>query len=162
MISLSDSQSEVIQKIKYKLEEIKLYNRNFIPSDQNFLGYSKELKSDIAIDRLYDSVSILNRKTQTSYVLNWDLFLEYEKYLSLVSIVEKYYNDIKFDINNSLYLYIPSVPSSAPLILEDNKIKDFFSNSYKSYNIIITEISGITELFFDKEMVKLSIVGETV
>lgn len=162
MINLSDAKIEVIQKIKYKLEEVKLYNRNFIPSDQNFLGYSKELKSNISVDRQFNSINILNNKTQTNYELKWDLFLEYEKYLSLVSIVKKYYNDIELDINNSLDFYKPTIPISANFILEDNKIKDFFSDSYKSYNIVITEIGGITELFFNKKMVKLSMVGETI
>src|SRR5574343_634145 len=108
MLNLEDT-TLINQKIIYKLLEINIYPREYIPSDELPVGYSKVISNYIQISRDDIGNNILNNKQKRYFSLKWDLFFTEEKFLELMQLYNTYLDDFNIDINNSINLYMPNI-----------------------------------------------------
>lgn len=153
----------LIQSIKYKLFQFDIYNRDLISSEENQLGYRKEIVGLPVLERIDRNNSVIDLKGERKrYNLSWDLFLSEERFFNFLSLYNAYLEDLYNSIDNSIMIYTPNVPLLGDLILEDNRLIDFFYSTYKEYKIHITNISPIEEFFFREKFVKFSMEAETL
>jgi hypothetical protein len=157
-----DSESPILQKIKYNGIELALINRNFIPTDELPLGYSKEVIDYLQVERNWKNSLLITGKTNINYTLNWDLFISENDYLILCNIYASYRNDYILGLEGSTNIYTPSPNQYLNIELVDNRIKDVFENTYKTYKIMITNISKVEEFFFREKMVKIKMEAVTL
>lgn len=160
MYNLDDN--NVSQIIKYKANELELYNRNFLSSDDKPLGYNKIPKTYLRVERKYQDLISLQNKDKTYYTLSWDLYLDENNYQLLMNIYNDYLLDIKNDIESAINIYEPTIFIGDKLQLVDNRVVDLYTGVYKTYNIVITNIDNITEYFFNSKYIKISMEAETI
>lgn len=151
----------VLQRIIYKEDIFNIYNRNYICSNENPLGYIKELVSFPEIDRQYDNLILISKRNKKFFNLSWELYTTVDEYNRLLNIWGKYTSDLNLELDSSCEIYTPSISLIDNLYLEDNRIKDCITNKYEVYILNIKSIE-IQEYFFRENNVKFKIEGETL
>lgn len=164
MYNLNDNSNTVLQKIKYKGLILNLYNREFIPSEERPLGYKKELVTYSTNEKIYQNIILVENKNKIQYLLSWELLLDENKFFQLYEIYNNYLQDLNYELDYSFNIFGENENSniSSKLLLEDNRIKDYTTNSYKEYEISIKNISNISEFFFRYKKVKFTMEAETI
>lgn len=153
--------TSILQRIIYKDEIFNIYNRNYICSDNNPLGYSKELVSFPEIDRQYNNLILISKRNKKFFNLSWELYTSINEYNKLLNIWGSYTSDLNQELDSSCEIYTPSISLIDNLYLEDNRIKDCITNKYEVYILNIKSIK-IQEYFFIEKSVKFIMEGETL
>lgn len=156
MYNLDD---EVVQKFKFGLLELPIHNRNILADDEK-LGYEKRVKNDWLVSsgelgELQDSFS------KKVYELSWKLLFSTEEIQLFFELINLYNSTIKLAVRSSFDLRSSSSLaelSTSKLILEDNRIKDYFTNEYCSYIINFTEVKEIS--FFNNGLFRIELMAE--
>lgn len=158
--SISEVPSQIL---KISELELPLYNREYMSSDDNPLGYKKEYISLSNMDRVYQKIIVSSIKDRPYYKLSWDLLLSEEKFIILNSIQNMVIENLMLDLEQSSQIYGPTIiVQSKNLELYDNRVVDFVSGAYKKYNINITNISSVEEFFIKEKLVKFKLEAETL
>lgn len=151
----------ILQRIRYKSDVFNIYNRNYMCSDGNPLGYTKELISFPEVDRQYNNLILSSQKNKRYYNLSWELYTTIEEFEKLMNIWGKYTSDLREELDSSYDIYTPSVSIIDNLYLEDNRIKDCISNKYEVYILNIKSVE-VQEYFFNVGTIKFVFEGETL
>lgn len=134
-----NSKDEIVQYIKFGVLELPIHNRNIVEEDSDSLGYEKKIKSENLVSN--DEYGHINSKLASdgNYELSWKLLLDDDEILKLFEIVSSHEISIRAKKKSSYYLYDSSsvMPPVESIILEDNRLRDWYTGSYEKYRINI-------------------------
>lgn len=155
-------ESNPSQILKYKSAIFGLYNRDFIPSESNPLGYKKEIIGVPENQNLDRNNVIIEKKSRITYKLNWELFLSETRFLDFASLINSFFEDLVLELDSSVYIYTPNIRILEKLTLVDNRLMDTLKSQYLEYNININSISPVNEFFFREKMIKFTMEATTL
>ena len=157
MINTND---DVVLTISYGPTSVAIHNRNLEATEDNPVGYAKVLTSDSYNARERETLfQDLLRTGKGGYELTMNLLLN----TSQIEGIYKIQNDYRIDKNTQIEASITDInavplfggltptptPTEVPILLQDNRIEDYFTNTFETYNIVITNISVPNKYFFD-------------
>lgn len=164
MFNLND---EVVQTIKLSLLELKIHNRNILIDGTEDLGYSKKLKDNYLSTSSEDGFKNLDQSKKAKYDLKWKFIFSEEEIGTLFEIISTHNLNVRSMKKSSYNLYGGEVLFAnefSKIILVDNKTKDFLTNEYEQYEIIITKVDNLSLFKVERSntFYTIEIEGETL
>ena len=153
---------EVVQKLLFNGLELEIKNRNIISEEAEDFGFKKKIKDSYLPERDMTG-GIFDKFQQQKYEMSWTLLLSIEQLTTFFQILSAYKDKNSRMQEESYYFYTGSASyTNSQLILEDNRIKDYFTGNYESYSISITNIEELILFNAEKETYKLKFSAETL
>lgn len=139
----------VVQTFHYGGTTFDIHNRNLNSSEDNMIGYSKNIVSDLYLE-VDSNHSIMSDKEKKGihYDLEWSFIFNDEEISLFMGLMTQVLYDIQEKRKHSIHIYKPFPTNLADkqLQVEDNRIKDYLTEGYKTYSINITRIGDIETL----------------
>lgn len=153
-----NTSDSVVQELKYGGLKFYIHNRNLEPSEELPLGYSKIINKE-SIGRVENDYIVVSQYP-TLFELEWNFVFNDKELDNFLSLMTKYFEDIKIVLSNCIKIHSNNNPNMEKLILIDNKIKDYYTRNYAKYSIYITEFGPIKNFGIILNKINIKAVGE--
>lgn len=154
-----NQKDELVQRFSIGLLTLNIYNRNLVAESDEDFGYLKKIKQE-ALPTMPNSGFISSGSAKSLYEMSWKLLLSEEELLKLFEIVANSCIEAKEMKKTSLFLYSPFNNNNINILLDDNRILDYFTGKYESYNIRIKEIDK--PILFSNSRYRINFTAETL